>query len=204
MARATASPCFASLSASLFPSAMKELEVVCERVQLKVTEVYLLTSSLMDLTYCLILGWLIAKLSNKEEPSVSFMIEAMRRCPWRLSMYTASLLAIFLPPFLNSSLETALKPSQTASISAWGERAVKNLYTSWKEERNLHHAVTSQRCRQCSIFRILGTEEYPESVSKQRSIVLNLRRRICEQHQAIISSVVDDIDVQVVFVHIVS
>ena len=54
------------------------------------------------------------------------------------------------------------------------------------------------------IFRILGTEENPESISEQRSIVLNLRRRISEQHQAIISSVVDDIDVQVVFVHIIS
>ena len=81
MLRATESPFFASLSASLFPSAMNELLVVCERVQLKVTDVYLLASSLMDLTYSLILGELVDKLSNKEEPSGSFIMVAMRRCP---------------------------------------------------------------------------------------------------------------------------
>ena len=72
------------------------------------------------------------------------------------------------------------------------------------KKRNLHHGVTGQRSRQCLVLWVTGTEENPESVTEHRSIILDLRRRVSKKHQAIISSVVDDIDVQVVFVHIVS
>ena len=79
---------------------------------------------------------------------------------------------------LGDGLET-FQDCKYFSLRREGEWEI--LYTSWKE-RNLHHWIAGQRGRQCLIFRILRTEENPESISKQRSIVLDLRRRIREKH----------------------
>ena len=59
-------------------------------------------------------------------------------------------------------------------------------------------------CRQCPIFGVLATKEYPETVSKERSIVLNLGTRIREQHETVISLIIDDVDIEVILVHVVA
>jgi hypothetical protein len=72
------------------------------------------------------------------------------------------------------------------------------------KKRNLHHRVAGQRSRQCLVLWVTGTEENPESITEQRSIILDLRGRVSKKYQAIVSSVVDHVHVQIVFIYIIS
>ena len=72
------------------------------------------------------------------------------------------------------------------------------------KKRNLHHGVTGQRSRHCLVPWVAGTEENSESVTEQRPIILDLRCSIGKECQAKVSSVVDQVHVQIIFIYIIS
>ena len=74
-------PSFASSSAFSLPFAMYELDLEWALVHKNVTDWYLSASALIILTYCLILGEFIDKLSKRADPIGSAMIEATNLCP---------------------------------------------------------------------------------------------------------------------------
>ena len=53
-------------------------------------------------------------------------------------------------------------------------------------------------------FQGSGNQEIPQDQSKERSIVLDLGTSVREQHETVISLIVDDVDVEVILVHVVA